>query len=293
MMKTLIKKLYGYLPFKKQFFTLIKTFWTPPQKIYKHLHFVGTINIPIDGEHSFKIRHHGYSVENDLFWSGINGDWEQYSLQIWKKLAARSKVIFDIGANTGVYSLIAKAINKDSVVFAFEPLKRVYEKLVLNNEINQFDIKCIPKAVSDSTGVALIYDSDEHHEYGASLNEGNINKGMSKASEVETITLDSFIDSEKLSGIDLMKIDVEYHEPEVIAGFKTHIRQFMPAMLIEILSEETGNEISRLVEGLGYNYYTINEKTGLKKVNELKKGEGFNYLLCSEKLAKDLGIREN
>ena len=65
------------------------------------------------------------------------------------------------------------------------------------------------------------------------------------------------------------------------------------AMLIEILSEETGNEISRLVEGLGYNYYTINEKTGLKKVNELKKGEGFNYLLCSEKLAKDLWIREN
>jgi FkbM family methyltransferase len=290
MIKPLIKKLYNFLPFKKEFFTLIKTFWTPPQKIYKHLHFVGTINIPIDGNHSFKIRHHGYSVENDLFWSGINGEWEQYSLLIWKKLAARSEVIFDIGANTGVYSLIAKAINKDSTVFAFEPLKRVYEKLVLNNEINQFDIKCIPKAVSDSTGVALIYDSEEQHEYGASLNAGNIDKGMSKASEVETITLDSFIDSEKLSRIDLMKIDVEYHEPQVIAGFNTYIRQFKPAMLIEILSDNTGDEIGRMVDGLGYNYYTINEKTGLKKVNELKKGEGYNFLLCSPDLALELGI---
>lgn len=239
------------------------------------------------------MKHHGYAVENDLFWSGISGDWEQYSLLVWRKLAARSEVIFDIGANTGVYSLIAKAVNNKSVVFAFEPVKRVFEKLVLNNEINKFDIRCIQKAMSDKSGVALIYDSDEDHEYGASLNEVNVQKGLSRTTEVETVTLDNFIEAQSLSRIDLMKIDVEYHEPEVIAGFKKYIKVFKPAMLIEVLSDETGNEINRLVDGLGYNYFTINEKTGLKKVSEIKKSEGFNYLLCSDELAVELGIAKS
>ena len=151
-MRSVIKAAYKKLPLKRYIFSFIKKFWSPSKKVYKHLYFTGNITIPVDDLNSFKVRHYGYSVENDLFWSGINGDWEHHSLKSWIKLVTRSTVIFDIGANTGVYSLIAKSVNKKAIVYAFEPVERVYDKLVFNNQLNNFDIHCIKKALSDSTG---------------------------------------------------------------------------------------------------------------------------------------------
>ena len=44
-------------------------------------------------------------------------------------------VIFDIGANTGIYSMVTKAINPSSKIHAFEPSKQTYFKLKLNSRI--------------------------------------------------------------------------------------------------------------------------------------------------------------
>src|SRR5690554_1839034 len=112
-MKKTLKKLYKLLPFKKQFYRFIKLFGTPKKGIYQHLHFVGNINVKTDKDKSFKIRHYGYEVENEIFWNGLFGGWEKVSLSIWAELCENSEVIFDIGANTGVYALIAKTIRSE------------------------------------------------------------------------------------------------------------------------------------------------------------------------------------
>ena len=39
--------------------------------------------------------------------------------KIWKELCEVANTIFDVGANTGVYSLVAKTINKDAQSFCF------------------------------------------------------------------------------------------------------------------------------------------------------------------------------
>lgn len=106
-MKSLIKHAYNLIPLKKEFFIALKKIWKPKASIYQHLHFKGIINVHVDAYKSFKMKHYGYQVENDIFWTGLTGEWEKHSIITWIKLAAHSEVILDIGANTGVYSLIS------------------------------------------------------------------------------------------------------------------------------------------------------------------------------------------
>ena len=42
----------------------------------------------------------------------------------------------------------------------------------------------------------------------------------------------------KITKIDLLKIDVETHEPEVLEGYTKYIHLHKPTMLIEILNDE-------------------------------------------------------
>ena len=192
----------------------------PPASLYKHLHFKGKFKVPTSTGSSFLMVHHGFEIENEIFWKGLDNGWEKVSIGLWKQLCQNSQVIFDIGANTGVYSLVAKNINPNATVFAFEPVKRVFDKLVKNCEMNNYDIACSEKAVSNYSGMATIYDPDEEHVLSVTVNK-NLNSPSRPVKEIviETITLKQVVEDRRLDRIDLMKIDVETHEPEVLEGF--------------------------------------------------------------------------
>ncbi|MDP9230332.1 MAG: methyltransferase, partial [Bacteroidota bacterium] len=98
-MKLILKKIYKAVPFKKQFFSIIKSFIRLPEKVYRHLSFTGIFKVKVK-ESSFLMYHHGFQIENDIFWSGLTGGWEKESIKLWIELSKRSKIIFDLGANT-------------------------------------------------------------------------------------------------------------------------------------------------------------------------------------------------
>lgn len=282
-MKSTIKALYKSLPLKKEIFQVLKIF-NLPRSVYQHLHFTGPFKVKIDSNHYFKMMHYGYSIENELFWSGLEGDFEAYSLKLWSKLCQKSNVIFDIGANTGTYSLIAKSINSSSMVYAFEPVKRAVDKLQKNIKLNNFDISVIAKAVSNTDGTAQIGDNiEDEHQYGATLNKKFI---VGNTYEVETISLNSFIKQNNIQHIDLMKIDVEAFEPEVLEGFSDYLHKFKPTMLIEFVQHEPANRINEMLAGSGYLYFNINEVKGPRRVDKITKSDHFNFLICLPEVAK-------
>ena len=290
-MKKILRTLYQAIPFKKQFFSFVKLFGVPPESIYRHLHFKGIINIPVSDSISFKVNHHGYQIENEIFWAGLSNGWEKESIGLWIRMCESSDVIVDIGSNTGIYALIAKAINKEAKVFAFEPVKRVYSKLVKNVELNKFDILPYEKAVSNVDGKALIYDTDEEHTLSVTVNKNTRAPGTKVVeTEIETITLNTFIRNSGLKKIDLLKIDVETHEPEVLEGFSNYLSVFRPTMLIEILTDDIGQRVERLVDGLGYLYFNIDENGGIRKLEHIVKSDYYNYLLCNQEYADKLGL---
>lgn len=277
---SILKALYDNIPFKKDLFSLLKKIYAPPEKVYQHLHFKGLIKIHITRQKYFKMIHYGYKLENDLFWTGLNGNWEAQSMKIWTTLCKESKTIFDLGANTGVYSLVAKVINPDSDVHAFEPFGSICEKLNQNNAINDFDININCEAVSNYTGEGTIYSENPDFAYSVTVNKNLWVKDKDPiAIKIKTITLKEYIEKEKIERIDLMKIDVETHEPEVIEGFGEYLYKLQPIILIEVLTDECAHKLSNYFKPELFEFYNIHEKQGITKSDYLTKSTEFNYLI--------------
>lgn len=282
-LKKVLKTIYNYLPFKGTIFKVIRLIYSPHQNIYRHLHFKDVIKIKI-AETSFKMQHYGFEIENEIFWKGIVGGWEKHSLKLWIHLSKKSRVIFDIVANTGVYALAAKTVNPEAEVFAFEPVKRVFEKLVHNINLNQFDIKVSENAISNKNGIATIYDQkNTEHTYSVTINK---NMSGEYVEIVETlipiVRLDKVINDQNITAIDLLKIDVETHELEVLEGMGTYVDKFRSYYLIEVLNSEIANGLNHIFLSKGYRYFNIDENCGIKEAFKIEVSDYCNYFLCPQ-----------
>ena len=114
------------------------------------------------------------------------------------------------------------------------------------------------------------------------LNEGVIEK------EIDIIRLDTFCQLNNISKIDLFKIDVETHEPEVLEGYGELLAKHRPSVLIEILSDDIGEKVEKIVSNLDYLYFNIDEKGSILPVKSIRKSLYYNYLLCSRQTAEKL-----
>lgn len=293
-LRKIIKTIYNCFPFKKYIFIVIKFLFNPSQDIYKHLHFKGIFRVKINESNSFLIQHYGYELENDLFWKGLEDGWEKTSIKLWQLLSKNANVIFDIGANTGLYSLISKTINPDADVHCFEPIPKVFDKLKNNVNINKYNIHCIQKAVSDCTGSAIIYlPKNYEHVYSVTVNK-NLNNNPTidlECFEITTITLYDYIQQNNIKKIDLMKIDVETHEFEVLTGMKEYLFSMYPTLLIEILNNDIAEKINRLLKDSDYLFFDIDDKTGIiSKKDKIEKSSFYNYLICTQSVAEYLKL---
>ncbi len=287
-MKKLLKNVYKHIPLKKEIFSAVKKIAAPSERVYRHLHFEGDIDVEIDKSHSFKMRHYGYEIENSIFWSGLTDGWEKLSLSLWIKLARNADVVIDIGANTGIYSLIAKSLNPAARIYAFEPVKRVFEKLEFNNQLNDYDINCYESAASDSDGTATIYDTATEHTYSVTVGKNMHASDVSVIpTTIETVRLDTMIERLQIPKIDLIKLDVETYEAEVIEGLGKYLDKFKPTMLVEVLNDAVGENVEALVKDKNYVYFNLDEKLGtIRRVEHISKSDYYNYLICEEEVAK-------
>lgn len=281
---------YAALPFKKTVFKMLRRCARLPENVYQHLHFVAPIDITVKGGAHFKMYHFGAQVENDLFWAGYGNGWEATSLRLWARLTTTASTIFDIGANTGAYALAAKAVNAQAHVFAFEPVVSIAGKLKSNVELNGYDIEIVQAGVSSLSGEAVMYIPSTDHSYSASLNV-NMLSGQGNLVEtiIQTIRIDAFVKDRQLASADLFKIDTEKHEVDVLSGFGSVIKQFRPAVLIEILDQELGKRIEPFFSDLGYVFYKIIEGKEVRLIGSLGTSSS-NYLLCPNEYAAINGL---
>lgn len=292
-MKFFLKKLYELIPFKKNVFILLKKLVVLPESIYKHLHFHGVITINAGDAHQFKMYHHGTSEENELFWAGIENGWEKTSLKIWRKLCVEATTVFDIGANTGLYSLITKSLNQKAQVVAFEPVPKVLEYLNYNVKLNHYDIRVEPKAASNFNGEAKVYlRKGEGFTTSVTVNKSLLAETTPKDELIiKTIRLDTFIEENKIDKIDLMKIDVETHEPEVLEGMGEYLDKFKPDFLIEVWDKECAATLNQLFKNKGYLYFDLDDKNDvITQKQEITASSFWNYLICKPETAKKIGL---
>jgi FkbM family methyltransferase len=294
MIKRIIKKTYELFPFKKEIFSAVKFFFPSlPENVYQHLHFKGIIDITVnktDGR-KFKLYHDGESIENQIFWKGINSWYEGVSMQYWIKLCNFSEVVMDIGAYHGIYALVAASIHPDKKVFAFEPVKGSYNILLKNIRINHFSIKAFNCAVSDEDGMAEFYNIDSSANLIGSLNKKSfIHPEKLVVQTIPVRSAGSILREFNLPKIDLVKIDVEGHEINVLQGMYDYLRRDKPSLILEVLNEESARKLNELFKELDYLYFDIDEINPPRQIHEIKKSAYFNLLICTNDVAKKINL---
>lgn len=263
-------------------YRLLRSFWTPPRNIYQHLYFDDVIEVAVETGKSFRLECHGEFVENELFWRGLGTGWEGKSLRTWMKLSKDARYVVDIGANTGVYSLLTKAIRPDSKVLALEPSTRVFQKLIRNIELNGFDIVAVDRAASDCNGTAIFYDCPADHQYIASLESTS---GGSVSTEVQIQRMDDLLAEYGFEQVDLVKIDVELHEPAVLRGMRQSLERWRPTLLVEILNDQVANGVKQAIEGLDYVMRPIGADGSPDP-----KADGRNFLIARGEIFHRIGL---
>lgn len=125
-------------------------------------------------------------------------------------------IFIDIGANQGLYSLLAGQNEKCVMVIAFEPVSNPFYLLNKNIAVNELEDKITPikAAISSENGFAQI-SLQEGHSGAASLSEQNIIKG-NKSEFIKTINVVEFDELIKSNLKIVIKLDVEGYEDVVI-----------------------------------------------------------------------------
>jgi FkbM family methyltransferase len=272
--------------------TLQKTL-IPPERFWDLLSFEGNFSVEL-GNDQFQVSHTGEWLENSLFWKGISG-YEPVSFELWKNACQFSKTILDVGANTGLYSLIAKTVNPSSQVYAFEPLPSFNKALKENIRLNRYDIRVVDQAVSDFIGTAEFYapQRGQGNLYSSSLSlehYENHQKSTPIVHQVDVTTLDTFVKEQGIRSVDLVKIDAEGQDSNVLKGFLNSVQQFQPDFIVEVQSDEIGQEIQAMLTPEKYLYFNIDEVTGLKQTDILQRNYWLNFWICKVETAQKLNL---
>lgn len=163
-----------------------------------------------------------------VFLDGIDYEPE---LKFLKSFIGNGSVIIDVGANTGIYSMIAaKIIGENGTVVSIEPFPEMSDRLVKNAALNKYtNIRVRTFGVSDKTKNKTLWLNDNMpNSFSFSVKKDNA-KGISFL----TVCLDDLFEWEGLSRIDYIKIDAEGEEDNVLAGAKKIIQKFQPVIQAE------------------------------------------------------------
>ena len=205
------------------------------------------------------------AIATVLYFKGLAG-FEAATIQLSLKLFTQARVVFDIGANTGIYALLAAVTDPQRTVYAFEPVPRIFERLQKNLALNQVqNLHVNASAVTNFDGTIELYipKGDVHIPTGSSTALGF--REAAETVRVAAITLDSFVQKEQIPKVDLIKIDTETTEPWVLAGAQETIKRDKPLIICEVLKSTTESQLHTVMDPLGYRYFWITDRGLVEK----------------------------
>ena len=188
------------------------------------------------------------AVPLKYFW---RSGYENLSLDLWYQATRKDGVFLDIGAHTGLYSIIGNLNKKQNQVISIEAFYMNYARLMSNLKLNSFSPNnCVLGAASNKDGQSSfqVPTSFDYHSSGGSISE----KGTLR---VQNIVIDGFKLDKKICGI---KIDTEGNEHNVILGGKNSIKKDRPIIIFEI-NKKGFEECLSLLSNLNYKFYFLDE----------------------------------
>ena len=188
-----------------------------------------------------------YYVNDTVIGFSLNlyGEYGQKEIDFLRWVVNDQYVIYDVGANIGVYSTALSDTAKQ--IFCFEPNQRNFQ-LLSHNTADLANVHCYNLACGQYNGTTHImdFDPDVHGNFG---NLSNGDQGI----PVPLIALDAL----DIPAPNLLKIDVEGAELEVLLGCENKIRSSLPCIVYEAHETKQFAEIYDFLSAVGYKLFWL------------------------------------
>jgi FkbM family methyltransferase len=187
--------------------------------------------------------------------SSVHGCWfgsfESQKQQRVAEALRRGQVMYDIGANAGLYSLLAAAaVGPAGRVFAFEPVEENVHYLKRHLELNGISNCSVVRAAVCSE------DGAKQFDFSNDLSTGRLSAQGTEC--VPTIRLDSFLSADReRRRPHFVKIDVEGGEAQVLEGALSLLAEYSPIVSVATHTTELDVYCNNLLRSLGYTVQQI------------------------------------
>lgn len=185
--------------------------------------------------------------------------------------------VFDVGANIGLSAVFFHRERQNVRVYAFEPSPAAFECLKANMELHEVDARLFECGLARQSGTAEFtfypgntvlsgFHADEDADRGTSK-AYLVNSGFPPQSADRLVgllfkkvafpcrlrTLSEVIESEGITRIDLLKVDVEKSEREVLAGIREEHWTLIRQAAIEVHDTAGGlSDVQKLLTDHGF-----------------------------------------
>jgi FkbM family methyltransferase len=197
----------------EQIKTMLRFYYPEEMNLYKRT-FIGQIFSTMSVELFSDFRNHLESP---------------YQIEPHVKLC-EGDVVFDCGANIGIFSIIAAV--RGCIVYAFEPAPYPAHWLKLNAQLyNYFTVFQNVVSEREEEISFFVYDG---HDDNSTCDGGNkfcIHDDYSKIT-VNSLSIDNFIERNNIRKLDFIKADIEGAEREMLAGARKTLARFSPKLAI-------------------------------------------------------------
>ena len=191
-------------------------------------------------------------------------EYEPHLLAFYSQRLKPGMVVIDIGANVGLYSMLAaKKVGKRGKVFSFDPNSENCRLILLGIHKNEFkNVSVFPFALGNRTGHVLF---STHIGSNGGLISDSYDSLLNPSCVIKPIVRLDDIVTEK---VDLIKIDVEGAEGLVVEGAKGLIEKYRPIVTSEFslemlsrVSNISGKDYLQGFKDMNYSLFIIDKNT--------------------------------
>lgn len=227
-----------------------------PRKVWGRLKVEAAVELAVPGGGTFRYQvRERDCVGQGLYWEGLEG-YEPETMPLFMERVRTARRFVDVGAFTGLFSLVAAAASPTVRVAAIEALPSLFERLRAHVALNGWEarIELFALAAAERDGEAVFHVPEAELTTQASLAPPAPGEGPRRGINVRTARIDGLAESAGWGPVDLVKIDVEGAEPQVLAGMRGILTRDRPAVILEVNPGGPREAIEAILGPLGYRY---------------------------------------
>lgn len=197
---------------------------------------------------------------NQGYWD-FDHNGERRVISTFAKSANESPVIFDVGANVGIWSKLIAAQCPTASIYAFEPIPDLCKQLVRSVADFQ-NVKPQPFGLSNTDGqIEIVWNKSfpETNSINPTYDSHFFNDADLAKITCRLRTGDDVVSELEIPRVDFLKIDTEGHEVSVLEGFKKTFSTSRAPRVIQfeygytyLASHRTLKDVYEILSPFGY-----------------------------------------